>query len=464
MNANSAHVGQVEQAQPLQPVRARADSSAIRLLIYLAQIGLDLSAIAVGFGLANAWRNHLVRAEDLRVALLALPLFLLVGFSLRAYSVRAFQSHATAASRSLGALATAVALILFIQFGAKQTVVLSRTAFLAGFLLASALLLLARFPLVWLVKNRLSRDFVRRMLILDDAAIAAPDSFDTVEAADQGITPNLDDPISLHNFSWLVAGYDSVVIACPIERREAWSLYLQAVGCAGDLLIPELAGIAPTKRGVGDVPAIAVSTGPLDLRDRVLKRVLDLAVTVPLILALSPVLLAVALAVKLDSPGPVLFRQQRIGRGNRLFHVLKFRSMRAERADHSGERSASRDDDRITRVGRIIRATSLDELPQLFNILQGDMALVGPRPHALGSRAGDALFWHVDQRYWLRHSIKPGLTGLAQVRGFRGATDHRDDLKNRLHSDLEYLQNWSLFRDIAILFRTGAVVVHRKAY
>ena len=118
----------------------------------------------------------------------------------------------------------------------------------------------------------------------------------------------------------------------------------------------------------------------------------------------------------------------------------------------------------MTRVGRFIRATSIDELPQLFNVLRGEMSLVGPRPHALGSLAGNELFWEVDERYWHRHACKPGLTGLAQVRGFRGATRERIDLANRLYADLEYLNGWTIWRDISILITTFRVIIHRNAY
>src|SRR3546814_15839125 len=139
-------------------------------------------------------------------------------------------------------------------------------------------------------------------------------------------------------------------------------------------------------------------------------------------------MLAVAIAIKLESRGSVFFRQERLGRGNRLFLVYKFRSMRVEKCDENGDRSTARDDDRITRVGQFIRRTSIDELPQLWNVLRGEMSLVGPRPHALGSRAGGALFWDVARRYWYRHATKPGLTGFAQVRGCRGATDQPSEI------------------------------------
>ena len=207
-----------------------------------------------------------------------------------------------------------------------------------------------------------------------------------------------------------------------------------------------------------------VAAGPLNLIDRCVKRAFDLAVASAVVLCLSPLLALIALWVRLDSAGPVLFRQTRIGRGNRMFQVLKFRSMHAAGTDGAGHRSAARDDDRITRCGRIIRCTSIDELSQLFNVLRGDMSIVGPRPHALGSRAADKLFWEVDQRYWDRHATKPGLTGLAQVRGFRGNTFEEDDLRNWLRADLEYLENWSIWKDIMIILMTMRVLVHRNAF
>jgi lipopolysaccharide/colanic/teichoic acid biosynthesis glycosyltransferase len=144
--------------------------------------------------------------------------------------------------------------------------------------------------------------------------------------------------------------------------------------------------------------------------------------------------------------------------------MLKFRSMRCDCGDSNGDTSAGRNDARMTRIGRFLRRTSLDELPQLVNVFVGEMSIVGPRPHALGTRAGDRLLWTIDDRYWDRHAIKPGLTGLAQVRGFRGATATAADLTNRLQSDLEYIDGWHIGRDIAIVVRTLGVLVHPNAF
>jgi lipopolysaccharide/colanic/teichoic acid biosynthesis glycosyltransferase len=178
----------------------------------------------------------------------------------------------------------------------------------------------------------------------------------------------------------------------------------------------------------------------------------------------APLMLAIAIAIKLDSEGPALFRQKRLGHANRSFKLLKFRTMRVMSCDTEGGISTARDDGRITRLGRFLRRSSLDELPQLLNVLSGSMSLVGPRPHALGSRAGDVLFWHVDQRYWHRHAMKPGMTGLAQIRGFRGATETRKQLLERLNSDLEYVENWSMLRDFSIMLQTLRVLVHENAF
>jgi lipopolysaccharide/colanic/teichoic acid biosynthesis glycosyltransferase len=240
---------------------------------------------------------------------------------------------------------------------------------------------------------------------------------------------------------------------------------LKGTDIQGEILTRDYDDLAPVGIAeLGGRTTLVVSAGPLNIRQRALKRGLDLALTLPAVFLLTPVFLLVALAIKLDSRGPVFFKQPRVGQGNTLFDIYKFRSMRTDRTDLNGNRSASRDDDRVTRVGRFLRRTSIDELPQLLNVLLGSMSVVGPRPHALGSLAGDQLFWHVDERYWHRHALKPGITGLAQVRGFRGATHTREHLTSRLQADLEYISGWSLLRDISIIIRTARVLVHPQAF
>ena len=195
-----------------------------------------------------------------------------------------------------------------------------------------------------------------------------------------------------------------------------------------------------------------------------MKRAFDLTLSLAAIPFLLPFFALVGILIKLDSKGPVFFRQERIGLGNRPFMIWKFRTMRTEMCDAQGVRSTARNDDRITRIGALLRKTSIDELPQIINVVIGDMSLVGPRPHALGSRAEDSLFWDIDHRYWERHVVKPGLTGLAQIRGYRGATEQKADLTMRLQSDLEYVTTWSLKSDIRIILSTFSVIFHKNAF
>jgi Undecaprenyl-phosphate glucose phosphotransferase len=183
-----------------------------------------------------------------------------------------------------------------------------------------------------------------------------------------------------------------------------------------------------------------------------------------LILSL-PLLGLIALAIRLDSRGPALYVQERVGFNNRPFRLYKFRSMYGEGDDALHFRQATRDDPRITRVGRLLRRTSLDELPQLFNVMLGDMSLVGPRPHAPGTKTEGLYFHEVMEDYAHRHRVKPGITGWAQVNGFRGETDTREKLEMRVRHDLYYIDNWSLALDIEVLIRTVIVILlGRNAY
>jgi lipopolysaccharide/colanic/teichoic acid biosynthesis glycosyltransferase len=178
------------------------------------------------------------------------------------------------------------------------------------------------------------------------------------------------------------------------------------------------------------------------------------------------VFLAVAIAVKLDSRGPVLFRQKRYGFNNELIEVLKFRSMYVDQSDATASRLVTRDDPRVTRVGRFLRRSSLDELPQLFNVVfKGNLSLVGPRPHALQAKAENELYEQVVDGYFARHRVKPGITGWAQVNGWRGETDTHEKLQRRVEHDLHYIENWSVFLDLYILATTPfALVKSENAY
>ena len=187
---------------------------------------------------------------------------------------------------------------------------------------------------------------------------------------------------------------------------------------------------------------------------RTAKRVMDVLGAGAGLLILAPLLIGIAVAVKLTSPGPVFFRQKRYGYHNRRFWILKFRTMHIDLSDQRGTRQVTADDPRVTTLGRILRKTSLDELPQLFNVLKGDMSLVGPRPHVPGMLANGMLYEEFIPYYFQRHNMRPGITGLAQVRGFRGTTRQPEAALARVDCDLEYIQNWSLLKDFRIVCST----------
>ena len=216
---------------------------------------------------------------------------------------------------------------------------------------------------------------------------------------------------------------------------------------------------------IGNVPFIDMQDKPITDWDYVLKWVFDKVVASLALLVLSPVMALVALAVKLDSPGPVFFKQNRHGFNNELIKVYKFRSMYTDQSDSNASKLVTKDDDRVTRVGKFIRRTSLDELPQLFNVFKGELSLVGPRPHALQAKAADTVYADVVDGYFARHRVKPGITGWAQISGWRGETDTHEKLQRRIEHDLYYIENWSVLFDLYILAMTPvALLKSENAY
>ena len=216
---------------------------------------------------------------------------------------------------------------------------------------------------------------------------------------------------------------------------------------------------------IGMLPAIDLDFQPLSKASQRIKRAEDLILAGLITIFVAPVLLIAAIAVKLDSPGPVLFRQKRAGFNDRTFEVWKFRTMFTHSCDAHALRQTSRNDPRVTRVGRFLRATSMDELPQLFNVLRGHMSIVGPRPHALGMTAAGLPLREVIEGYSARHRLKPGITGWAQVNGSRGEVDTQEKLRRRVALDCDYIERWSLGLDLWIILRTAAMLVmDRNAY
>ncbi|MFV0644477.1 MAG: exopolysaccharide biosynthesis polyprenyl glycosylphosphotransferase [Sphingomonadaceae bacterium] len=463
-------LAQTDMAPPVLPASPVpvASLESKRLRAYLVLAIADYLGILLCFVLASkACRYACIDEKTLLRAELLAPVFLLIALYHSAYSIRALTDFRFAITRMTGALIISATLLGFMAFYTKPEASISRTIFAMGLLYSTLALALIRYTSVRVIRHYWGAD-MRNVLIIDDGGpdFQLPRTM-RINAIDLELSPAKVDPHGLDQLGRYLANQDQVIVSCPRDRAQFWAFILRAAGVRGELIsdAAEMLGVSGIHRydNTGRT-GLVVSTGPLALRARAVKRAFDLIVAALALVLLSPLFLVCAIAIKLDDGGPVFFVQRRVGYGNRFFDMLKFRSMRVDCSDEEGRCSVRRDDERITRIGAVLRRTSMDELPQLINVLRADMSIVGSRPHALGSQAGTKLFWEVDGQYWRRHSLRPGLTGLAQIRGQRGATEQESDLAARLDSDLEYIANWSLAGDIVILFRTFSVLWHERAY
>lgn len=283
---------------------------------------------------------------------------------------------------------------------------------------------------------------------------------------------SVDLPPSLGGLNALLAAIrngdvDQVIVSLPWSSEERVQEVVQqlALTPVRIRLAPDLVRYAYIDKPyalLGTLPVVTLFDRPISGLDQSIKFLEDQVLGWTLLLLLAPLFAVIAIAIRLDSPGPIFFRQSREGFNDQQFRVWKFRSMYADECDQGEIRQAVELDRRVTRVGAFLRRTSLDEIPQLFNVVAGEMSLVGPRPHAPSTKAGQRLFRDVVSTYAARHRVKPGITGWAQVNGWRGPTDTDEKLVKRLEHDLHYIENWSLGIDMKILLRTLVTPLHSK--
>jgi Undecaprenyl-phosphate glucose phosphotransferase len=297
-------------------------------------------------------------------------------------------------------------------------------------------------------------------------------SFDVV-----GIVEHAANPLTLRKFMGLpILGdldalermirkdaVDTVLVALPWSAGDQIRTIIQRISMVPvDVYIyPGMNGLdLPLRRAdrAFDLPLMTACIRPIGGWRASIKRSEDVALALGILAFISPAMLAIAGAIKLTSKGPVFFRQRRLGYNNRVIEVLKFRSMYTHLSDADANQQVLRGDKRVTPVGAWLRRTSLDELPQLLNVLKGDMSLVGPRPHALATTAGGLALEEAVPVYPSRHRVKPGITGWAQINGHRGALDSVEKIVHRVNHDLYYIENWSLALDLKILWRTAKLV------
>jgi Undecaprenyl-phosphate glucose phosphotransferase len=313
-------------------------------------------------------------------------------------------------------------------------------------------------------------------LLLARLKATSPDAVEVIGVFDDRDRSRITNPglrsLALGNSDDLVAlsrhrDIDRVLVALPhsAERRVVEVLKKLRLMPVEISLAPDLVAYnLPCREtdAFGCLPLLEIYGKRLSFGQALLKSAVDKVLAVLATIVGAPLLMVIAVAIKLDSKGPILFRQNRYGFGDRMIGVYKFRTMRANAADHNGETQAERNDPRITRVGRCLRRWSLDELPQLINVLRGEMSLVGPRPHAVDMRVEEQRNHDIVPDYALRHHMKPGITGWAQVNGYHGPVTSTEALHARVRYDLEYINNWSLWFDLRVLLRTIRIVLGQR--
>ena len=441
---------------------------AARLLAVFSAVAVDIALLLTASAAGAYLRYGYPTADDGKIFFfMIMPAYLFASMTYKGYELRTLTRGLRSCTMASAALFTASGFAFTAAFALQMGTRFSRLEIGYTLFLGAVLLNVGRAFGAHLLGNCRHAIEDSTFVLGDETALAHGRLADRViEVRRLNWTPTTQDPAFLDLVCRTFRHADRVLLAfADPEERFAWASFMRLTGINAEMLEPQLMKIVPSGLGRwAGMPTLVISRGPLSLPERIAKRLFDLAGVAFLAPAVVPLVAILALLVKLDSPGPCLFAQDRVGRRNGFYRCYKLRTMRAETTDETGSRSASRGDDRVTNIGKFLRKTSLDELPQLWNVFRGDMSLVGPRPHPMGATAEGLLFWNAVEGYWTRHAVKPGLTGLAQVRGFRGATLHRRDIEERVAADLEYINSWSIWLDVKILLTTPFIMVHRNAF
>ena len=449
----------------------------VGLFISLLDVALIIgSSVAVGIVYNLLASIETDNTDDfIRVGTISAALFLLLNVTRGLYGLPALlQLNRQLRAVASGWIAVAFAVIA-LMFLLKMSQVYSRGATLAFDVVALPLLLFLRVAVATTLERLMARQAVRGdpaiVLGIPDE-LARLSSRDLLQNYGSHEVGRFELPLGIRrDLDIIDAAIDAarkleatkVFLAVPwddLNRRRLISERLRSVPVAVILLPDRSVGplLSQARLGPNSEIQIEIQRAPLSPIELVVKRVCDVVLAATTLLLLAPLLIAISVMIAVDSKGPIIFRQSRKGFNGKRFVIYKFRTLNVLE-DGLVVKQVMRDDDRVTRIGRLLRATSIDELPQLFNVLKGDMSLIGPRPHAV---AHDNQYTELVADYALRHHVKPGMTGWAQVNGFRGETARLDQMKNRVAFDLWYINNWSFWLDLKILGLTCIEVMRRR--
>jgi Undecaprenyl-phosphate glucose phosphotransferase len=444
-------------------------------------------AIYLGYVEREGMHSHIIYLVAVLIAATA-TMLTLQAFNL--YEIPAFSAFVRSFTRIFFAWSMVVVGMMALAFFGKVGADFSRVWIATWYAAALSMLFAERLALSLLAKRWIREGRLNRRAVIVGGGREAEELIKALEAStdtDIRIAGIFDDR-GHDRVSPIVAGYpklgnidqlvefarnsrlDLLIVSLPITAEKRLlqllkKLWVLPVDIRLSAHNNQLRFRPRTYSYIGNVPFIDITDKPIADWDHVKKWLFDKTVALLAVMLLAPVMAAIAILIKLDSKGPVLFRQKRQGFNNELIDVYKFRSMYVEHADAEASKLVTKADPRVTRVGRFLRKTSLDELPQFFNVLKGDLSLVGPRPHALKAKAENKFYSDVVDGYFARHRVKPGVTGWAQVNGWRGETDTEEKIERRVEHDLYYIENWSVTFDLYICLMTPfALLKGENAY
>ena len=411
-----------------------------------------------------------VPGDRLTIIGFAAALFLLLSRVIRAYQSRRILDSKYSIRRLIIALGATFIVLIVIGAATKTSQNYSRVWFFSWAALSCTLIPASRLGLLTVSRHRFA-DGAYVFRALSVGLFANPLAREAIAEFSDGQV-NVAQELRMSEFAE-IEGLADLVVREEIDQIYVVTPWVEAPVILQQLLqlrklsteifiLPDDARIHAHHLGIttiGDRVSLRATERAINGWDLWAKRAQDIAVASSMLVLFAPFMALIALAIKLESPGPLLFRQKRVGFNGRHFELFKFRSMYVDAADADASRQTSRDDDRVTRVGKFIRSSSLDELPQFLNVLQGVMSVVGPRPHALMTKTNGVALADIANQYAARHRVKPGLTGWAQVNGFRGELDTNDKVKRRVELDINYIENWSTWLDLKIILRTALVLI-----
>ncbi|MVS97935.1 undecaprenyl-phosphate glucose phosphotransferase [Devosia marina] len=399
--------------------------------------------------------------------------------AVRSHRITAYRTVLSQTGRVLGAWAGVMLILTVGLFFFKASDMVSRVWLLSWFLGGAALLVIYRQILRGLVTRWTGQGRLKRRTVIVGGGADAALLIDQIQAgADKDINLlGLFDDREGERSPDMVSGYeklgrvseliefarrtpvDLVIVSMPLSaEKRVLDMLTQLWVLPVDIrLSAHMSKLRFTEKAysyVGELPVLDMADRPISDWNLIFKWVFDKAVALSALILLSPIMLIAAIAIKLESKGPVFFVQNRHGFNNELIRIYKFRSMRTDMLDATAAKLVTKDDPRVTRVGKFIRRTSIDELPQLFNVLKGELSVVGPRPHALQAKAANQLYYEAVEGYFARHRVKPGMTGWAQINGWRGETDTIEKIMQRVNHDLYYIEHWSILFDLYIVLMT----------